>query len=478
MPTVHVAASASPAQGIDIPLPDTPVGHLAAEWLRVVNTGTKDELRHFYETRYASAVNSPEMMNDRVAFVSRLRVDEGVRHLRKIEQSSAYAVTIVLEAEKTGTWWRQHYRLDPNPPHLVVDAGGDPVMRPDGLGEQGVLDDAALRAHLDAYVDRLTGYDLFSGAIAVARGDRIVYQRATGIASRAWNAPMRVDTKMNLGSMNKMVTSVAIAQLVAAGKMAYSDTLAKLVPDYPNQEVARRITVHQLLTHSSGLGDYFTDAYERMAKNQLRAIRDYFPLFADKPLLFEPGARFSYSNAGFMVLGAIVEKVSGQDYFAYVREHVYAPAGMNDTDAYEMDHDTPNLAIGYTHDPDDPPGVWMNNLYLHVVKGGPAGGGFSTVLDLVRFGSALEHGTILDREHVKLITHKQIAEEDSTYGYGFGVNDARGHATYGHSGGFPGINGNLTVVPDLGLIIAVLANRDPPTADRLASMALDYATQR
>jgi len=472
-------AATSVAQGIDIPLPDTPAGHLLAEWLRVTNTGTADELRHFYETRYAPAVNGPGAVDARVRFLMQIRAEEGVRHLRKIERSTPYEIVVVLEAETTGTWWKVHYKLDPAPPHLVVDAGGDPTMRPDGVGDHAPLDDAALSAHLDAYVDRLLKADRFSGAVAVSRGDHVVYQRAAGIASIAWNAPMRVDTKMNLGSMNKMFTSVAIAQLVAQGKMAYTDTLAKLVPDYPNQEVARRITIHQLLTHSSGLGDYFTDVYEGMAKNKLRAVRDYFPLFVDKPLLFEPGARFSYSNAGFMVLGAVVEKVSGQDYFAYVRDHVYARAGMKDTDAYEMDHDTPNLAIGYTHADGDPPGVWTNNLYLHVVKGGPAGGGFSTVGDLLRFASALEHGTLLDRAGVERITHKQIQlEGEEAYGYGFGVMSVRGHPAYGHNGGFDGINGSLTVVPDLQLAVAVLANRDPPTAERLATMALDYATQR
>jgi CubicO group peptidase (beta-lactamase class C family) len=478
-PAVNVAAT-SVAQGIDIPLPDTPAGRVLAEWLRATNTGTADELRHFYETRYSPALNGPGAVDARVRFLMHRRADEGVRHLRKIERSTPYEITVVLEAEGTGSWSRMHAKLDPGPLHLVVEAGGDPTMRPDGFGDHGALDDAALAAHLDAYVDRLSKADRFSGAIAVSRGARVVYQRAAGIASLAWNAPMRVDTKMNLGSMNKMFTSVAIAQLVAQGKMAYTDTLAKLVPDYPNQDVARRITIHQLLTHSSGLGDYFTDAYQHRAKNELRAVRDYFPLFVDEPLLFEPGARFSYSNAGFMVLGAVIEKVSGQDYFAYVREHVCAPAGMNDTDAYEMDHDTPNLAIGYTRDDADPPGVWTNNLYLHVVKGGPAGGGFSTVGDLLRFASALEHGTILDREYVARITHKQIAMEgeEETYGYGFGLKTVRGHATYGHSGGFDGINGNFTVVPDLQLAVAVLANRDPPTAERLAMMALDYATQR
>ena len=121
----------------------------------------------------------------------------------------------------------------------------------------------------------------------------------------------------------------------------------------------------------------------------------------------------------------------------------------------------------------------MNNLYLHVVKGGPAGGGFSTVGDLrPRFASALEHGTLVDHASVERITHKQFGEGDEPYGYGFGARSVRGHAGYGHSGGFDGINGNLTVIPDLQLAVAVLANRDLPTADRLATMALDYATQR
>lgn len=472
-------AATSVAQGIDIPLPDTPAGHLLAEWLRVTNGGRADELRHMYETRYKLDLSEPGAMDARVRFMMHVRAEEGVRHLRKIERSAPYEITVVLESETTGTWWTHHAKLDPAaPPHIVIDAGSDLTMRPDGMGEHGALDDAALAAHLDAYVDRLVKADRFSGAIAVSRGDQVVYQRAAGIASIAWNAPMRIDTKMNLGSMNKMFTSVAIAQLVAQGKMAYTDTLAKLVPDYPNQDVARRITIHQILTHSSGLGDYFTDAYDAMAKNKLRAVRDYFPLFVDKPLLFEPGSRFSYSNAGFMVLGAVIEKVSGQDYFSYVRDHVYAPAGMKDTDAYEMDHDTPNLAIGYTQAPGDPPGVWTNNLYLHVVKGGPAGGGFSTVGDLLRFASALEHGTLVDRAYVERITHKQITMGEGAYGYGFDVDSVRGHPSYGHSGGFDGINADLTVVPDLKLAVAVLANRDYPTAQRLSTMALDYATQR
>ena len=164
--------------------------------MRTVNTGTADELRHFYGTRYAPAPN--DELDDRVRFVMSIRADEGVRHLRKIEKSAPYEIVAVLESETTGTWRRQHAKLDPAPPHLVVDAGGDMVMRPDSVGEHGQLDDAALAARLDAYVNRLLKVDRFSGAIAVSRGDRVVYKRAAGIASIAWNAPMNIDTKMNL----------------------------------------------------------------------------------------------------------------------------------------------------------------------------------------------------------------------------------------------------------------------------------------
>ena len=199
------------------------------------------------------------------------------------------------------------------------------------------------------------------------------------------------------------------------------------------------ITIRQLLSHTSGLGDYFTDEYERTSKERLRAIKDYLPLFVNKPLLFEPGTKSRYSNAGFMVLGGVVQRVSGQDYFDYVRAHVYAPAGMKDTDAYELDHDPQNLAIGYTPDRDDPneplvPGKLRNNLYMHVVKGGPAGGGFSTVGDLIAFGDALLHGKLLPSAQVATLTTTHGAPEPKSYGYGFALRSIDGQREFGHTG--------------------------------------------
>ena len=388
------SVSAPPPQTPDVAFPSTPAGAAATAWLNALNEGSYDGLLAFYRAHFAPALNANHEDEGRSYDMAGAHVYDGRQHLRAIEKATDTSIVAILVTERTESWSRNVIELDPRPPHLIVKAHSEGIDPP---GEVAPSTDYDATATLDGYVTRLCGRGAFSGAVAVARQGTVIYQRACGLASRAYGAANNVDTKFNLGSMNKMFTAVAIAQLVDAGKLRYDDTLARAWPEYPNRAVAEKITIHQLLTHTSGLGDYFTEEYERTSKDRLRAIKDYLPLFAAKPLQFAPGSRFGYSNAGFMVLGGVVQRVSGQDYFDYIRAHVYQPAGMKNTDAYEMDHDTPNLAIGYTPDrqePSDPivPGKVRNNLFLHVVKGGPAGGGFSTVGDLIRFGDTFVHG--------------------------------------------------------------------------------------
>jgi CubicO group peptidase (beta-lactamase class C family) len=381
-------------------------------------------------------------------------------------------LTAILGTELSEEYERFVIGVDSKPPYLIVKDELESVAPSAPLPAT----DREAREAFGAYVTRMCDRGLFSGAVKVVRAGTLVYEHACGIASRAWGVPNRLDTKFNLGSMNKMFTAVSIAQLVGAGKLSYDDTLAKAWPEYPNRAVAEKITIRQLLSHTSGLGDYFTEEYERTSKERLRAIKDYLPLFVDKPLLFEPGTKYRYSNAGFMVLGGVVQRVSGEDYFDYVRAHVYVPAGMKDTDAFELDHDPPNLAIGYTADRDDPkeplvPGRYRNNLYMHVVKGGPAGGGFSTVGDLISFGDALWHGKLLPSAEVATLTTTHGAPEPKSYGYGFAIHMVEGQREVGHSGGFPGINSELAMFPDTGLSIAAMGNLDPPAAQRVCLRA-------
>ena len=226
---------------------------------------------------------------------------------------------------------------------------------------------------------------------------RLCLEKAYGLANKDTNTPNKIDTKFNIGSMNKMFTGVAIAQLAERGKLSFNDTVGKLLPDYPNKEVAK-VTVHQLLTHTSGMGSYHNEAYFSNL-DKMKTVGDPLRLFVNDRLAFEPGTRWQYSNSGYVVLGLIIEKVSGQDYFDYVKQHIFKPAGMVNTDSYEISKSVPNLALGYTRMQfgrgPDPSGPRRQNS--RPAKGSPAGGGYSRVEDMLKFSVALRSERLLIR---------------------------------------------------------------------------------
>ncbi|HEV7838988.1 MAG TPA: serine hydrolase domain-containing protein, partial [Gemmatimonadaceae bacterium] len=367
-------------------------------------------------------------------------------------------------------------------PHQITSYGLRRISRPPEAGPPPRLSESAVVKDLEDYVMRMVATDQFSGAVLIAKNGKPLLRRAFGLASREFGVPNKVDTKFNLASMNKMFTAVAIAQLVQEGRMAFSDTLYKLLPDYPNKVVARKITVHQLLSHTSGLGDFFNERFEAK-KTRLRSIKDYFPLFAGDSLVFEPGTRWGYSNAGFIVLGAIIERLSGQDYFDYVREHLYKPAGMTQTDSYETDRDVPNRAIGYTEiGPDNraEPGPLRNNLVINAVRGSSAGGGYSTLDDMLKFDLALHRNTLLTQEMTDSLLEGKVdvGLPNERYGYGFMEGRTNGYRVVGHSGTAPGANTKFDMYPDLGYTVVVLSNYDPRSADRVADRFRERATRK
>ncbi|MCP4709365.1 MAG: beta-lactamase family protein, partial [Planctomycetes bacterium] len=241
--------------------------------------------------------------------------------------------------------------------------------------------------------------------------------------------PNKTDTKFKLGSMNKMFTGVAIAQLVQQSKLAFDDPIIKHLPDYANREVAEKVTIHHLLTHTSGMDAYW-DAMFNMDWTTLRSVADFAGLFVNDTLLFEPGDKFHYSNNGPIVLGLIIEAITGMDYHDYVRENISKPASMINTDCYHMDSPVPNLAFGYTKADynDQRTDEWFNNLFKHSARGGPAGGGFSTVEDLLNFDIALRNYQLLDEKHTNVIItgKEQMSGPEVMYGYLFGVETEKG----------------------------------------------------
>jgi CubicO group peptidase (beta-lactamase class C family) len=227
-----------------------------------------------------------------------------------------------------------------------------------------------------------------------------------------------------------------------------------------------------LLTHTSGLGSYFDGAFFESARDRVREIDDFRPLVEGDAPAFEPGTDWSYSNTGMLLLGPVIEKASGQGYFDYVREHVYGPAGMTATDSYDMDRPVPNLAMGYTLQH----GEWYENTFMHVIRGGPAGGGFSTAPDLLRFARALRDGTLVSPESREAMWSPKPELSSPGYGYGFQIGGTPEDRIVGHGGGFAGISSNLDLFAGPthgGYTSIVLTNVDQgaqPVAQKIVEM--------
>jgi D-alanyl-D-alanine carboxypeptidase len=317
----------------------------------------------------------------------------------------------------------------------------------------------ALAALADHAAERARA-DEFAGAVLVARHGKVLLNDAWGRADRKAGTANTPATRFRIGSMNKMFTAVATLQLVEAHKLALDDPIGQHLPGYSNKEVAAKVTVRHLLTHTGGTGDIFGPEFDQH-RLQLREHRDYLKLYGWRGLSFEPGSRFEYSNYGFVLLGALIEHVSGMSYYDYVDDHVFRRAGMRSTGSLPEAVDVPNRAVGYMRT--SPGGSWEPNTDTLPWRGTSAGGGYSTVGDLLRFAQALESGTLISKATLAQATRPRQQQ----YGYGFGMQGQGRLGSYGHGGGAPGMNGELRILPELGYIVVSLSNLDPPAASEL-----------
>ncbi|EJL30381.1 penicillin-binding protein, beta-lactamase class C [Caulobacter sp. AP07] len=328
------------------------------------------------------------------------------------------------------------------------------------------LDERAAVAALAAKLKRQAGAGLFSGAVLVARSDRTLFRAAHGLADHDRRRANTPGTRFCIGSMGKMFTAVAIVQLIQAGRLGLTDTVATHLPDYPNPALARRLTIEQLLTHTGGTGDIFGPFHDAHAA-ELVTLADYVRLYGPRAPVFEPGARWGYSNYGFVLLGAILERVGGQPYEAWFAERVFRPAGMTAT-SQRPDGGGPT-ALPYT-------GTVRSGLHAPTpYLGLPAGGGYSTVDDLRAFATALNDHRLLDPRHTALLTTGRVdASGGSRWALGFRVQTRNGEPCHGHGGGAPGVNGDLAIYPRSGYVTIALANRSHP----MAANASEYAGNR
>ncbi|MEE9130591.1 MAG: serine hydrolase domain-containing protein [Phycisphaerales bacterium] len=325
---------------------------------------------------------------------------------------------------------------------------------------------ASLKQHIQA----LSQEHGFSGAVLIAKDGKPILQMAVGLADFERGTPNTTKTPFNLGSGNKMFTAVAIAQLAQQGKLRLSDVISAHIPNYANKAIAAKVTIHHLLTHTSGVPDYWDDEYEKHW-DRITSLRQMIPFFAGKPQAFEPGARFAYSNSNFIVLGLIIEAVTEQSYFDYVKTHIFDPLEMASTDSYLKDGSVRNLALGYVDDSADEPGgevVWR--LARHNLKGSSAGGGYSTLQDMLRFDQALRNGTLLSSESTQLLRSGKVPMRKGgqrKYGYGFIDGSLYGQRHVGHGGFGPGIFFQYRAFTELGYTAILFGNRQSKVASNL-----------
>ncbi|HMI89088.1 MAG TPA: serine hydrolase domain-containing protein [Polyangiaceae bacterium] len=479
-PEIHSSAPLEPI----VELPRSPLGQLARLLVEAINSGKVAEQREFARTHFSEKALRDTSLEDWTTFLERTwQLSGGIDIIGVLPSRGPNQIGFAVRARKG-----RHYssfglaaanadgaRID----GLFANPKFDPaIMRAGALTPIAMSEADAARA-ISERVEQLAAADRFSGAVLVVKGDRVLVSTAQGQADKAFAVPNRIDTKFNLGSMNKMFTAVSVGQLVEKGKMSFSDPLAKVLPDYPNRAFAESVTIHQLLTHTSGIGgDIFApQVFEH--RERFKRPSEYLPLFAKEPVEFPPGERFSYANSGFVVLGAVVERVSGEDYYSYVRAHLFEPAKMRDTDSFEIDELVPNLAVGYRADDNDAFGVLprRSNVMAIPFKGTPAGGGFATVPDLCAFSEALRSHKLLGAAMTEMVTSAKVdmpGPPGTRYGYGFTTRIVRGKEVRGHSGGAAGINAALLIFWDGSYTVAVMGNYSPPAASGLAEEIVEF----
>ena len=318
---------------------------------------------------------------------------------------------------------------------------------------------------LDAYVKRLADADRFSGVVLVALGSQVIGVNGYGEAVREFGVRNTPGTRMILGSIGKMFTAVSILQLVEQGTLTLDDPLAKYLPGVIAAPADTAIRIKHLLTHTSGLGDFLFRP-QMMAANraQYRLVGDFLPLLKNDKPAFTPGAKWAYSNTGFLLLGAILEKVEGVPYDSVIARRVFQRAGMTQTENLDLDLVPKGIAFTYTREiTDSGQERWRSDRYLQPVHGTPAGGGWSTAGDMARFADALRSNKLLSADMTARMLTPKPELSSPAYGFGTIIFDSTANLV-GHNGTGPGTAAYVQFDKTTGLTAIVLSNNAGPSA--------------
>lgn len=315
-------------------------------------------------------------------------------------------------------------------------------------------------AQLDGFALGLAQADAFSGVLLVARDGKVLLERAYGKQDSRKDHRNTIDTRFNLASAGKMFTAVAILQQVAAGRVSLNTTVGEVLTDYPNKDFASQVTIYHLLTHTAGAGDIDLFGTENVEnRRNVDSVTEMMSLHAQRAPAFPPGSKQEYGNFGHVVLGRMVEVLSGQAFEAYVQDNIFRPLGMNRTAFVDCTAGAADIATGYV----EIEGQRRPNCATLPRRGFPAGGQVSTARDMFRFVEALRTGKLLPLP----LFQEAIRPQREFMGLGFfateyGPGYPERNFRWGHAGSADGICADIRTYPVTGETIIALSNTDPP----------------
>lgn len=405
-------------------------------WLAAANRGDDTKLK--------------TLGDESVAFDHDMVEETGGFTLVKIDKDDGHTIVATVREKHWPETWHLTFVRDPTDASRFKAVHRIPDPMP-------TVKDAL--AALNDFATRMAAKNKFSGTIEVAKDGKPLYAKAFGTMGPGRPANT-LDTKFYYASLGKMFTTVAILQLVDAGKVSLDAPIIKYLPDYPNKPVAKEVTVRMLLLMRDGLGG-INILMPKYAANRakIHSIADLVKLNAGRAPKFKPGSKYEYNNFGMVLLGAIVQQVSGEDFYAYVKSHIFDPTGMTRT-SYPLHGHMDGIATPMTH--------WGNKPLHSPLKywpwrGTPAGGGVSTAGDLIRFLNALARGKLIS----KTLLAEAVRPRPSNVGFGFIMAGANGLNYWGHGGDSIGVNTASNYYPQTGISVVCMANRDPIICDRL-----------
>jgi CubicO group peptidase (beta-lactamase class C family) len=466
-------------------------GHVAATPPAPTSTSAIEALGE----RYVRAVNNPDTLAARATLDSIVLRDPAVpgvdrwygqvRRIREMlgplkfhhaevsgpRRDAPGEVVMHVFVQASGAWKDLQFFATSAPPRLKQLVFMADVTEPVYLPNGDIADPTTLK-WLDGYVDRLAGNDQLYGAILIAQGDSVLFERYTGFEDVGRKRPITPATRFNLGSGNKMFTALELARLVGEKKLSFDDPVSKFGLGFPDSVVDPRCTVRQLLSHTSGVREFWTAEYDR-AKPVTTDLHGFVPWIARAGRTGTPGERFEYCNSNFILAGLIIEKLAGGSYFDQIRDHLYKPLGMSRSNSRRETDDAAGFASPLSRSKDK---GW--EIASRGPGGSSAGGGVSTARDMLSFARALVQGRLVPPPMVTEVTRSQIGALPASIDYGLGFERWKDGqvASYGHGGIAAGVNFELRVFPREDLTLITFSNQDNGAYDDLRKNAIKLIT--